>query len=183
MNALFNHFTNTRRRIYHCIKWILVRTSTLQRQLNDFTNTGTRLYHCIKWNCERTSALSFHCICHYISKKISPPQAEIFGGLQWVTRQMTDHFRLKKLDYFLADHFGADHFSDFFFFRFPVFRCRSFQRSFCWIVFFDWAAIVLVFFFPHQDARSFSDDRFSKCCVSGTDSMFCYVMFPLATTT
>ena len=96
---------------------------------------------------------------------------------------MTDHFRLKKLDIFLADHFGADHFSDFFFFRFPVFRCRSFQRSFCWIFFFDWAAIILVNFFPHQDARSFSDDRFSKCCVSGTDSMFCYVMFPLATTT
>ena len=60
---------------------------------------------------------------------------------------MTDHFRLKKLDYFLADHFGADHLSDFFFFRFPVFRCRSFQRSFCWIVFFDWAAIILVIFF------------------------------------
>ena len=27
---------------------------------------------------------------------------------------MTDHFRLKKLDFFLADHFGADQFSDFF---------------------------------------------------------------------
>ena len=43
---------------------------------------------------------------------------------------MTDHFRLKKLDLFLADHFGADHFSDFFSSVFRFFAADHFSDHF-----------------------------------------------------
>ena len=92
---------------------------------------------------------------------------------------MTDHFRLKKLDFFLADHFGADHFSGFF---------LSFSGFSLPII----SAIILPNIFFRLSSNHFSELFFSpgrpiifrrSFVLPLPGSLFCYVMFPLATTT
>ena len=75
-------------------------------------------------------------------------------------------FALKNSILLPTDHFGADHFSGKVFFRFLVFRCRSFQRSFCWKYFSNWAAIILVFFFLTRNADHFQTIIFNEGFVS-----------------
>ena len=95
-------------------------------------------------------------------------------------------FSPKKTRFFFSRSFWrsflADHFSGFFF-SFSGFSLPIISAIILLNIFFRLSSNHFSDFFPHQDARSFSDDHFNKCCVSGTDSMFCYVMFPLATTT
>ena len=75
-----------------------------------------------------------------------------------------------------ADHFRPDHFAGKRFFSFSGFSRRSFQRSFC-SIFFRLSSNHFGRNLSSPGGRSFSGDHFSKCCVSATGSLFCYVKY------